>query len=71
MIGSMSGLAAAFGHAIVGNPRWSYLPFLLSGAVLGGRVGSTSAGRLSERTVLALLAAGLVIAGFPLLVRSL
>lgn len=71
LIGSLSGLAAAVGHTVVGNPRWSFLPFLLTGAVLGGRVGSSSAGRLSERTVLTLLAGGLVVAGLPLVVRSL
>jgi uncharacterized protein len=71
MIGSMSGLAAAAGHAAVGNPRWGHLPFLITGAVVGGRLGSSSAGRLSERTVLALLAAGLVGAGVPLLVNAL
>lgn len=70
LIGSMSGFAAAVGHTVVGNPRWSYLPFLLSGAVIGGRLGSSSAGRLSERTVLGLLAAGLVGAGLPLLVTA-
>lgn len=70
LIGSMSGLAAAFGHAIVGSPRWSFLPFLLTGAVLGGRVGSSSAGRLSGPTVLGLLAIGLVAAGLPLVVSS-
>ena len=71
LIGSLSGFAATIGHSIVGNPRWSYLPFLLTGAVVGGRVGSSSAGRLSSRTVLALLAGGLVVAGLPLVVRSL
>jgi uncharacterized membrane protein YfcA len=71
LIGSLSGLAAAIGHTFVGNPRWSFLPFLLTGAVLGGRVGSSSAGRLSAQTVLALLAGGLVVAGLPLVIGSL
>lgn len=71
LIGSLSGFAAAVGHTVVGNPRWSFLPFLLTGAVLGGRLGSSSAGRLRANTVLALLAAGLVVAGLPLVVRSL
>jgi uncharacterized membrane protein YfcA len=71
LIGSLSGLAAAVGHTIVGNPRWSFLPFLLTGGVLGGRVGSLSAGRLSGRTVLSLLAGGLVVAGLPLVIGSL
>ncbi len=70
LIGSLSGLAAATGHTIAGNPRWNYLPFLLTGAVLGGRIGSSSAGRLSARTVLSLLAGGLVVAGLPLVVAG-
>ena len=71
LIGSLSGLAAAIGHTVVGNPRWSFLPFVLTGAVLGGRVGSSNAGRLSGRTVLSLLAGGLVVAGLPLVIGSL
>ncbi len=71
LVGSLSGFAAVLGHTVAGNPRWSYLPFLLTGAVIGGRIGSSSAGRLSARTVLGLLAGGLVIAGLPLVVRSL
>lgn len=71
LIGSLSGLAAAIGHSIVGNPRWGFLPFLLTGAVLGGRIGSSSAGRLSARAVLVLLAGGLVIAGAPLVIGAL
>ena len=70
LIGSLSGLAATVGHTVVGNPRWSFLPFLLTGAVLGGRVGSSSAGRLSARTVLTLLAGGLVVAGLPLVIGA-
>lgn len=71
LIGAMSGFAASLGHTLVGNPRWSYLPFLLVGAVLGGRIGASSAGRLSERTVLRLLASGLVVAGLPLVIGSI
>ncbi|MGB3734361.1 MAG: sulfite exporter TauE/SafE family protein [Ilumatobacter sp.] len=71
LIGSLSGLAAAVGHTAVGNPRWSFMPFLLTGAVVGGRVGSSSAGRLSAKTVLGLLAGGLVVAGLPLLIGAL
>ncbi len=70
LIGSLSGLAAATGHTVAGNPRWSYLPFLLTGAVLGGRIGSSSAARLSARSVLSLLAAGLVLAGAPLVIAA-
>lgn len=71
LIGSMSGTAAAIGHTAVGNPRWTYLPFLLSGAVIGGRIGSSGAGRLSSFTMLFLLATGLIGAGLPLVVRAL
>ncbi|MFT6290302.1 MAG: putative membrane protein YfcA [Ilumatobacter sp.] len=71
LIGSLSGGAAAIGHTIAGNPRWNHLPFLLTGAVLGGRLGSLNAGRLSARTVLLLLAGGLVGAGIPLIISSL
>lgn len=70
LIGSLSGLAAVTGHTIAGNPRWNYLPFLLTGAVLGGRIGSSSSGRLSARTVLGLLATGLLIAGLPLVLAA-
>ena len=70
LIGSLSGFAAAVGHTVVGNPRWSFLPFLVIGAVLGGRLGSSSAGRLRAGTVLGLLAGGLVVAGLPLVVGS-
>lgn len=71
LIGTLSGAAAAFGHTLAGNPRWNHLPFLLLGAVVGGRLGSTSAGRLSARTVLLLLAGGLLGAGVPLVLSSL
>jgi uncharacterized membrane protein YfcA len=70
LIGTLSGFAASTGHAIAGNPRWSYLPFLVAGAVIGARLGSLSAGRLSERAVLTLLAGGLVGAGLPLVIRA-
>lgn len=70
LIGSLSGTAAAIGHTAVGNPRWSYLPFLLTGAVLGGRIGSSGAGRLSSFMMLVLLATGLVGAGVPLVIRA-
>ena len=70
LIGSLSGLAAAVGHTVVGNPRWSFLPFMLSGAILGGRIGSSGAPRLRARTVLGLLATGLVAAGAPLVLAG-
>lgn len=71
LIGTLSGAAAALGHTLAGNPRWNHLPFLLAGAVIGGRVGSLNAGRLSGRTVLLLLAGGLIGAGIPLIISSL
>jgi uncharacterized membrane protein YfcA len=71
LIGTLSGAAAATGHTLAGNPRWNHLPFLLVGAVAGGRLGASSAGRLSARTILLLLAGGLVGAGVPLIISSL
>lgn len=70
-IGALSGLAAAVGHVLARNPRWSFLPFLVVGAVIGGRIGSNSAERLSSTTVRALIAGGLLATGVPLLVRAL
>ncbi len=69
--GAIAGLAASIGHGIVGNPRWSFLPMLILGAIVGGRLGATKARDLSPRVVLALLAVGLIAAGLPLLVRGL
>ncbi len=71
LIGASSGLAAAVGHTLARNPRWAFAPFVITGAVIGGRVGSMTADRLTSRTVLILLASGLVIAGTPLLIRGL
>ncbi len=71
LIGASSGLAAAVGHALAGNPRWSFAPFVIVGAVIGGRIGALSAGKLSAQTVLVLLAGGLVMAGVPLVLRGL
>lgn len=70
MVGAIGLFAATVGHTIVGNPNWSYTPFLILGAVVGARVGALSAGRLSGQTVLGLLAGGLLLAGVPLIVRS-
>ncbi len=69
--GAASGIAATAGHTIADNPRWTFLPFLIVGAIGGARIGSTNADRLSSRTVIALLASGLLIAGVPLVARSL
>ena len=70
LIGATSGLAGTIGHTLAGNPRWTFAPFVIAGAVIGGRAGALNASRLSQRTVLVLLASGLVIAGVPLLVRG-
>ena len=69
LIGTLSGAAATLGHTFAGNPRWSHVPFTVVGAVAGARLGALNAVRLSARTVLALLAAGLVAAGVALLIR--
>jgi uncharacterized membrane protein YfcA len=71
LAGTFSGIAATIGHAAAGNPKWTAIPFTVVGAVLGGRIGSTNAGRLSARTILILLAGGLVLAGLPLVISSL
>ena len=70
-IGAASGVAAAIGHVLARNPRWSFAPFVIAGAVIGGRIGSNSAGKLSQRTVGLLLAGGLFAAGAPLLIRAI
>lgn len=69
-IGAASGVAASIGHAIAGNPRWSYAPFVIAGAIVGGRVGSRSANRVPYKTVGYLLAGGLLVTGFPLLISG-
>ncbi len=68
--GALSGLAAATGHSLAGTPRWGYLPMLLVGAAVGGRLGASKARDLTPRTVLSLLAVGLIAAGLPLLIRG-
>lgn len=70
-IGATSGIAGAIGHTVANNPRWSYVPFVIGGAIVGGRLGSSSAGRLSQHTVAGLLAAGLLASGAPLLLRGI
>ncbi len=65
----LSSLASSTGHAIVGNVRWSYAVILVIGAGLGSTFGASRAGRLRPRTVLLLVAGGLVATGVPLLVR--
>ena len=61
------GFAAAIGHSLAGNIKWLFLPPLIVGAVAGSLAGARLAGKLSERLVMSLLAAGLLGAGLPLL----
>ncbi|MBT8239872.1 MAG: sulfite exporter TauE/SafE family protein [Acidimicrobiia bacterium] len=70
-IGVLSGLSAGTGHVIARNLRWDFLPFLIAGALIGGRIGSNIAERLSPETVRALISAGLLATGVPLLIRAL
>ncbi len=65
MLGTLGG---ALGHTIAGNVVWSRAVVLIVGAAIGSSLGARVAGRLAPRTVLALVAAGLVGAGLPLLV---
>ncbi len=65
--GTAASSAAAFGHALAGNIVWSYAPPLILGAVIGSSAGARVAPRLTPRTVMTLLAAGLVTAGAPLI----
>ncbi|MFK8026064.1 MAG: sulfite exporter TauE/SafE family protein [Ilumatobacter sp.] len=70
LAGACSGFAASVGHTIADNPDWWAIPFTVVGAVAGGRLGASNAGRLSPRTILVLLAGGLVAAGLPLVIGS-
>jgi uncharacterized membrane protein YfcA len=65
----LSSLASSSGHAIVGNVRWSHAAVLVVGAAIGSTFGASRAGRLRPRTVLVLVACGLVATGVPLLLR--
>ncbi len=69
-IGAVAGAGSSLGHIFARNPKWSFLPFVIAGAIAGGRIGSGSAGKLSQTAVSALLAIGLVAAGLPLLIRA-
>lgn len=70
-IGAASGVAASIGHAIADNPRWSFAPFVIAGAIAGGYAGSHSAHRLAPKTISFLLAGGLLATGVPLLANGL
>ncbi len=65
----LSSLASSTGHAIVGNVRWSHAAVLAGGAAIGSTFGASRAVRLRPRTVLVLVACGLVATGVPLLLR--
>ena len=67
MLGTLGG---AIGHTIAGNVVWSRAVVLIGGAVIGSSIGARVAGRLAPRVVLALVAAGLVGAGVPLLIAA-
>lgn len=67
---SLSSLGGAVGHSLAGNVQWSEAALLMAGAFVGSSIGARLSGRLAPRTVLILLAAGLVAAGVPLLLRA-
>ena len=69
-IGAASGVAATIGHALAGNPRWTYAPFVIAGAIVGGRLGARSANRVAPKAVGILLAGGLLATGVPLLLNG-
>lgn len=71
LAGTFSGIAASIGHTVADNPKWPAIPFTIVGAILGGRIGASNAGRLDSRTILVLLASGLTLAGLPLAVNGL
>lgn len=62
--------AATIGHTVAGNVVWAKAGVLIAGAVVGSSFGAHLAGRLHHRTVLAMLAVGLIGAGVPLLVDA-
>ena len=64
-----SSIASSAGHSIAGNVRWGHVLVLVPSALIGSTLGATHAGRLHPRTVLALVAGGLLTAGVPLLLR--
>ncbi len=66
----MASFAGATGHSIAGNVVWGHAGLLVAGAIVGSTFGARLAGRLPARTVLAGLAAGLVVAGGSLLLAG-
>ncbi|MEM9202217.1 MAG: sulfite exporter TauE/SafE family protein [Actinomycetota bacterium] len=65
----MSSIASSLGHSLAGNVLWSHVVVLVPGAFIGSTLGATNANRLAPRSVLALVAGGLLAAGVPLLLR--
>ncbi len=65
--GMVASSAATVGHALAGNIVWVYAPPLILGAVIGSTTGARLSPRLSPRMIMALLSAGLVTAGAPLI----
>lgn len=65
--GMVASTAAGVGHSLAGNVVWAYAPPLVLGAVIGSSTGARLGPRLSPGTVMALLSAGLMIAGAPLI----
>ncbi len=64
-------LAAVVGHTIADNVVWDYAVVLALGSVVGSTMGARIGPKLAPRTVLILLASGLILAGVPLLVSAL
>ncbi len=66
--GMVGSAAATIGHTLNGSVQWSFAPLLFIGALAGSWAGAKRAGLLSERVVMMLLAAGLILAGLPLVI---
>ena len=66
---ALGSLAGSTGHTLAGNVVWDDAAVLVVGALIGSTVGARQAGRVPPRAVLVLVAAGLVGAGVPLLLR--
>ena len=66
----LSSAGGAIGHTLAGNVVWSRAGVLIIGAAAGSTLGARLAGHLAPRVVLALVAAGLVGAGVPLLLTA-
>lgn len=65
-----SSLAGAAGHSMAGNVRWGTAAVVAAAAVVGSVTGASVAPRLAPGVVRALVAAGLVAAGVPLVIDA-